>query len=112
METIQFGGRAIAGFGVGDAAPTMTTQEAEKISQGWGPPALIGAAITLVGTYVGGVIGNLSAGDRYDHETVVGLTALGMFGGAVVSAGVGSVVAARFGRRQEQAAAALAQSTV
>ncbi len=111
METIQLGGRAVVGFGVGDAAP-MTVQEAAKVSQGWGLPAFKGAAITFLGTYLGGVIGNLSAGDRYRDrpEVVAGLTALGLLGGAVVSGGIAGVVTARYGRRQDQAAAVLAQA--
>lgn len=109
-EKIQFGRRAVVGFGVG--VPPQTIQEAATVSQGWGVPALMGAAVTLVSTYVGGVIGNLSAGDRheYDPETVAGMTVLGMIGGAVVGGGVSSVVAARYGRRQDQAATMLAQT--
>lgn len=111
MEAIRMGGRAVAGFGVGDSSP-MTIQDAATVSQGWGLPAFEGAAITFLGAYIGGVVGNLSAGDRYldRPEVVAGLTALGLLGGAVVGGGVAGIVAARRGRRQDQAAAVLAQA--
>ena len=113
METIRFGGRTVAGFGLGDAAPTMTAQQAARVSQGWWLPFWAGAAGVVVGGIAGGFTGGLAyaattprmSRHEQEAESAIGTGALA---GSLVGAGVGAVIAAGFGRRQERASAVLA----
>ena len=111
MDTIRLGGRAVTGFGLGDAAPPpMTVQDAAKVSQGWVFPAMIGAGSTIGGLLVGAVIGHEAgryASDDWQSEATLGG---GMLAGLVVGGALGSSIAAGYGRKQQRAAAVLAQA--
>lgn len=112
METIRFGGRSVAGFGVGDAAP-MTATEAASVSQGSLVPVLYGAFGAAGGGVVGLALGSLvlveMVKDKVPEETLGGVLALSTVAGVAIGAGVGAVAAAKYGRRQDRAAAVLAQ---
>lgn len=115
METIQFGGRPVTGFGVGDGAAPMTAQEAATVSQGSLVPVVYGALGAVGGSAVGLALGSLVLIElvkgRVPEETLGGILALSTVSGTVIGAGIGSAAAARYGHRQQQAAEMLAQST-
>lgn len=110
METIQFGGRSVAGFGLGDAA-AMTPADAARVWQGSFAPAMMGA-VGAVGGAVGGFVAMaLVAGATHQTEDdALAISGLGLLGGTVVGAGFGAAMAAKFGQRQARAAAVLAQA--
>lgn len=111
MDTIRLGGRAVTGFGLGEAAPPpMTVQDAAKVSQGWTLPALIGAGTTIGGLLIGAVVGaefGRYASDEAQSEARMGG---GMIVGLVAGGALGSSIAAGYGRKQQRAAAVLAQA--
>ena len=111
METIRFGGRSVAGFGVGDAAAPMTVADAARVSQGSWFPALAGAFSGVAGATAGFTAMAIVAGATHQTEDdALGLSVLGLLGGGVVGAGIGGALAAQFGRRQDRAAAVIAQA--
>ena len=111
MDTIRLGGRAVTGFGLGDATPPpLTVQDAAKVSQGWGLPFLIGGGFTLGGMLVGAVVGHevgRYASDRAESDAWVGG---GMMVGIVAGGALAGVVSAGYGRKQQRAAAVIAQA--
>ena len=111
METIRLGGRAVTGFGLGDAAPPpMTVQDAAKVSQGWVWPALIGGGFALgglvVGAYAGHEAGRYTRGEAQSEAWLGG----GMLAGLAAGGALGGAVAAGYGHKQQRAASVLAQA--
>lgn len=115
MESIRFGGRSTDGFGVGEVAAPMTVQEAARVSQGWGLPAFYGAMGAIGGGYIGFagtamVVGKKSEDEYWDEQAALAWSLLGGAAGVIIGACAGGAFAARYGRRQEQAANVLAQA--
>jgi hypothetical protein len=109
METIQFGGRRVDGFGVG-AAPPMTPADAARVWQGSFAPAMMGAVGAVLGATAGFTGMALVAGASHMAEDdALVVAGLGLLGGTVVGAASGAAMAAKFGQRQARAAALLAQ---
>lgn len=113
METVQIGGRTVAGFGVGDSGATMTPATAAKVSQGSWVPATYGVLGAVGGGAVGLALGSLVLIElvkgKVPEESLGGMLALSTMAGVAIGAGVGGAAAGRYGRRQDQAAALLAQ---
>ena len=111
MNTIQHGGRTVAGFGLGAAAAPMTVADAARVWQGSFAPAMMGAVGAVVGA-VGGftAMAVVSGATHQTEDDALVISSLGLLGGTVVGAGLGAALAAKFGQRQARAATVLAQA--